>query len=74
MDVVVSFPLFFKLIIVLGGGLTDLGEPHDFVKARLDMAVKYFKPSFSKILLASRGTPHKPPPIKEGEIHVLLYL
>lgn len=49
-------------VIILGGGLTDDGEPNTFVKARLDEGARH--PAALYICL-SRGTTHKPPPHDE---------
>ena len=48
-------------VIILGGGLTDEGQPHPFVQERIRVGsllvneTEYF-------ILCSRGTTHKPPP------------
>eukprot|EP00041_Stephanoeca_diplocostata_P021086 m.484446 g.484446 ORF g.484446 m.484446 type:complete len:277 (-) comp21731_c3_seq10:3380-4210(-) len=46
-------------VIILGGGLNDHGQPHEWVKARLDLAATY---NAKYYIVLSRGTTHKPPP------------
>jgi len=53
-------------IIVLAGGLDKKGEPHDFVKLRLDRATDIYcnnveKGIKTKIICLGGGTYHKPP-------------
>lgn len=31
----------YDAVIILGGGLNEHGQPHDWVKARLDLSVTY---------------------------------
>jgi len=51
----------YDAVIILGGGLTDEGQPHPFVQERIRVGsllvneTEYF-------ILCSRGTTHKPPP------------
>jgi hypothetical protein len=48
-------------ILILGGGLTALGEPTPWVVALLERALKFAGNPYLVVLGA--GTPHKPPPI-----------
>lgn len=54
----------FEAIVVPGGGLTDAGDAPEWVRARLDRAIGLFEDNRdSYVILLSRGTPHKPPPL-----------
>lgn len=48
-------------VIILGGGLTAIGEPTPWVISRLDRALEY--PGSPTLVVLGSGTPHKPPPI-----------
>jgi len=53
-------------IIVLAGGLNEDGEPHDFVKSRLDEVINIYHNGIinnkkNKIICLGGGTYHKPP-------------
>ena len=55
-------------IFVLAGGLDSKGEPHPFVKKRLDKAIELFQMEKNRedvkknfIILLGGGTYHKPP-------------
>ncbi|KAG8469229.1 hypothetical protein KFE25_007747 [Diacronema lutheri] len=51
-------------IVVPGGGLTVTGDAPAWVRARLDRALELFAANReSYVILLSRGTPHKPPPL-----------
>lgn len=50
-----------NLICVLAGGLQENGEPHEFVKKRLDKAIELYDTKKSHILVLGGGTYHKPP-------------
>jgi uncharacterized SAM-binding protein YcdF (DUF218 family) len=51
-------------IVVPGGGLTADGDAPDWVRARLDRALELFEVNReARVVLLSRGTPHKPPPL-----------
>ena len=52
----------YDAVIVLSGGLTSDGNPTENVRTRLDTAVPYIGES-RYVILNSRGTPHKPPPM-----------
>jgi vancomycin permeability regulator SanA len=49
------------LICVLAGGLQENGEPHEFVKKRLDKAIELYNNKKSHILVLGGGTYHKAP-------------
>src|SRR3989344_1516068 len=51
----------FDAIIVLFGGLEKDGRPHPWVISRLDKALEFSSGS-KFIILAGRGTPHRPSP------------
>lgn len=54
----------FDAIVVPGGGLTVTGDAPTWVRARLDKALELFENNReSYVILLSRGTPHKPPPL-----------
>ncbi|KAJ1617322.1 DUF218 domain-containing protein [Pavlovales sp. CCMP2436] len=54
----------FDAIVVPGGGLTADGEAPPWVRARLDKALELYEDNRDAyIILLSRGTPHKAPPI-----------
>lgn len=48
-------------IIVLAGGLDNLGRNHPWVKDRLDIAYELYKLKKRQILILGGGTYHKPP-------------
>ena len=48
-------------VVVPGGGLNEDGTPYEFVRARLDAALRHDAETEVYIVL-SRGTTHKPPP------------
>ena len=50
-----------NLICVLAGGLQENGEPHEFVKKRLDKAIELYNNKKSHILVLGGGTYHKAP-------------
>jgi len=52
----------YDAVIVLGGGLDATGQPHPWVKARLDLGATMNTDMF---VLLSRGTTHKPPPLDQ---------
>lgn len=52
----------YDAVIVLSGGLTADGQPNACVTARLDTGFPYIHDS-KFVILNSRGTPHKPPPL-----------
>ncbi|EME30890.1 hypothetical protein Gasu2_24740 [Galdieria sulphuraria] len=49
-------------IVVLGGGLDTTAQPQPWVKARLERAIEVADRA-QYIIVLSRGTPHKPPPL-----------
>ena len=53
--------------MVLGGGLDTAGRPHPWVTARLDLGAS-LAVGDAKIIVLSRGTTHKPPPLDECQI------
>lgn len=57
-------PAELDAVIVLGGGVTSLGEPNPWVIPRLEAAYAAFlaNPSLF-IICSSGGTPHKAPPL-----------
>jgi hypothetical protein len=57
-------------VVVLGGGLNQNGLPHDFVQSRLRAAAS-LKDNTEVIVLLSRGTTHKSPPINTAGCFVL---
>jgi uncharacterized SAM-binding protein YcdF (DUF218 family) len=57
--------IVYDAVIVLSGGLTREGVPQPWVQARLDAAVPYISES-TYVILNSRGTPHKPPPLSDS--------
>jgi len=50
-----------QFIIVLAGGLDNLGRNHPWVKDRLDVAFRLYKLKKRKILIVGGGTYHRPP-------------
>ena len=59
-----------KYIFVLAGGLQEDGEPHNFVKLRLDKAIEMYNEIIEyqpcKIIVMGGGTYHKPPILNES--------
>lgn len=55
----------YDAVIVLSGGLTDRGTPNACVTARLDTAAPFIAEA-KFVILNSRGTPHKPPPLSSS--------
>lgn len=59
-----------KYIFVLAGGLQENGEPHNFVKTRLDKAIELYNQHIviqpCKIIVMGGGTYHKPPILNES--------
>lgn len=51
----------YDAVVVPGGGLNEDGTPYEFVRARLDAALRHDADTQVYIVL-SRGTTHKPPP------------
>ena len=58
-------------IFVLAGGLQENGEPHNFVKTRLDKAIEIYNEIIEyqqcKIIVMGGGTYHKPPILNESQ-------
>lgn len=56
----------YDAIVVPGGGITTEGGVTPWVRGRLDLAAELFDRSpEARIILLSRGTPHKPPPLDD---------
>ena len=58
-----------EAFLVPGGGITATGQPTEWVRARLDRAVRRW--SGQTVISLSAGTTHKPPPLDEHGFPVL---
>jgi len=59
----------YDAALILGGGIDEAGQPLDWVKARLDMALD-MSDDVSYFLTLSRGTTHEPPPLDSNAFPV----